>query len=96
MDSDAEIKKLLMIHKKVTKAVLADIVRDKANKYRGWSTLKKEELIDLILENKKDFKTFLTKGIQNLKGSLPASKIQTKPIKSPPKKKEVKKVEAPK
>ena len=96
MNSDSEIKKFLLSHKKVKKSVLLDIIRSKANPYpqlKGYSTKTKGELIDLILENKNIFKTFLSKGIQNLKGSLPKDKIQDKPIKSPPKKKAAKPVQ---
>ena len=89
MNTNSEIKAFLMKHKKVTKSVLLDIVKSKAKPYPsliGYSLKKKHELIDLILENKGIFKTFLSKGLQNLKGSLPVGKIQSNSIKSPPKK----------
>ena len=75
MSSDAEIKKLLLSHPKVSKSSLQAVIRSKASKYRGFSTKNKEELVDMILSNKKDFKVFLSTGIKNLKPTVPATKI---------------------
>ncbi len=75
MSSDAEIKKLLLSHPKVSKSSLQAVIRSKASKYRGFTKKDKGELIDMILSNKKDFKVFLSSGIKNLKPTVPATKI---------------------